>query len=52
MGIGAGIGMAFGHDKRNVYRAVIEHVGWKSTGRITSTPIPTPKECHDRHQEE
>ena len=48
--------MAFGHEKRNVYRAAIESVGWKSTGRITSTPIPmptpTPKEYHDRQQDE
>ena len=48
--------MAFGHEKRNVYRAAIESVGWKSTGRITSTPIPmptpTPKEYHDRRQQD
>ena len=52
-GIGTGIGMAFGHEKRDVYRAAIEQVGWKRTGRNTSTPIPIPtlKECHDRQQD-
>lgn len=30
--------MAFGYEKRDVYRATIGHVGWKSTGRITSDP--------------
>jgi hypothetical protein len=32
VGIGIGvekeIGMAFGHEKRDVYRAAIEYVGW------------------------